>query len=174
MRVAAIDGSVISAWLLDEERGPAADRFLEGLLAAGYRVAVSPAAATDLARQLARIRLERGLAAADVEEAIDLFFQLRPLSPTPEADLHHRALALAEAHRLSDFDVAIDLALAETFSSELWTADPERYGPLFGSLLWLRKIEDARVPTAAEPSRHAKPTEDGGRKAAKSTGGKRS
>ena len=92
---------------------------------------------TALRRYVTHAILEPGEATDALEAALGLGIHL-----IGDANLHRRALEMAQIHSLPATYDAHYLAAAERLSAELWTADRRLFGAVNASLRWVKLLED--------------------------------
>lgn len=116
-----LDASLVAAVLFDEERSPAARRFLAAAVEADAVLSAPDLMALEIA-SIAAKKVWRGeTSETDGSAAIEIAFRL--LGPMiPMTGLAQRAYALAARHRFSAYDAAY-LALAENRNGRVATLD---------------------------------------------------
>jgi predicted nucleic acid-binding protein len=105
-----VDASVAVKWILEEERSDRADALYDATVNAGRLIIAPPLLpleVTNILRQ--RMRGQSGISPVTATELLDAFLAL-PIEFRDPADLHHRALVLADALGLPATYDALPLA----------------------------------------------------------------
>ncbi|MHB9005167.1 MAG: type II toxin-antitoxin system VapC family toxin [Coriobacteriia bacterium] len=136
-----VDASLAAKWLFPEEHSDLALDLAAACAQAGQRLVAPtllPIEVTNILRQ--RMRRE-GLSLSEATRLLEQFFAF-PIGIVSPSELHERALALAEAHKLPAVYDAHYVALAELLNCELWTSDQRLVRDLAGKLPFVRWIGD--------------------------------
>lgn len=117
-----LDASMTLAWILGDERGPAADRVLDRLVS--ERAIVPALWISEVANGLLAAERQRRVTREDAAQALELLDRL-PIEVVPELrDALPRIHALAAEHGLTAYD-ATYLDLATAVRAPLATLDDE-------------------------------------------------
>jgi predicted nucleic acid-binding protein len=143
--VIVVDTSLVTKWVLPEERSELALALLAALTARSEQIvapALLPIEFTNVVFQRARRRMWSYEEAA---EALDRLFELdlevHSPSEAERRSLHRRAFALARDYALPATYDAHFVALAEALGCELWTADERLARRLGDRVPYIRLLE---------------------------------
>ena len=143
--VVVVDGSLAFKWLVEEEHSSSANALLESWERQDVRMAAPYLLPFEVANALHR-RVVRGeLSVGGAGELIGSLLSSR-LEFHQSANLHVRALELANQLDQGAVYDAHYLALAEQFGCELWTADQKFYraaGSSVHNVRWIGETDEA-------------------------------
>lgn len=136
-----VDASLAAKWLFEEEHHREARAVYRGAVRASERIVGPPLLPIEITNVLRQRMRREGLSLSDANRLLGQFLAF-PVAIVAPAQLHERALALADAHHLPVVYDAHYVALAELLGCELWTSDQRLVRGLAGKLPFVRWVGD--------------------------------
>jgi predicted nucleic acid-binding protein len=131
-----VDASLAIKWVLEEPYSAEAGALLDSWAAAGNKLLAPALFLYEIANVLTKRIQRQQLTLAQAKERLRFFLENGPLL-RQIADVHTRALELADRFRLPTSYDAHYLALAEFHSCDFWTADERLCNSVKRELKWV-------------------------------------